>query len=120
MQPLELVNAAIVHLKLELAWLPSGDPALKGAHAVFDDQSGTIFAEDVGSPSERALVVAHEIGHVLLGLGAHSTVGLMAASLDLPRIALGGLWFDRVQAALIRARLGCDHAFVSHAEAICE
>ena len=69
MQPLELVNAAIVHLKLELAWLPSGDPALKGAHAVFDDQSGTIFAEDVGSPSERALVVAHEIGHVCVHTG---------------------------------------------------
>lgn len=69
MQPLELVHAAIVHMKLELAWLPSGDPALKGARAVFDDQSGTIFAEDVGSPAERALVVAHEIGHVCVHTG---------------------------------------------------
>ena len=33
---------------LDLTWLPTGDPALKGARAVFDDQSGTIFAEDVG------------------------------------------------------------------------
>ena len=53
-------------------------------------------------------VIAHEIGHVLLGPNAHSTAGLMAASLDLPRIALGGLWFDRIQAAIIRARLACD------------
>ena len=53
-------------------------------------------------------VMAHEIGHVLLGPNAHSTAGLMAASLDLPRIALGGLWFDRIQAAIIRGRLACD------------
>ena len=30
-KPMELINAAIVHLKLELTWLPTGDPALKGA-----------------------------------------------------------------------------------------
>ena len=53
-------------------------------------------------------VIAHEIGHVLLGLGAHSSAGLMAATLDLPRIALGGLWFDHGQAAIIRARLAGD------------
>ena len=53
--PLDLVNAAIAHLELEVAWLSPGDPALKGARAVFDDQSGTIFAEDVGGPSERCL-----------------------------------------------------------------
>ena len=53
-------------------------------------------------------VIAHEIGYVLLGPDAHSTVGLMAASLDLPRLAIGGLWFDRIQAAIIRARLAGD------------
>ena len=69
-KPMELVNAAIRHLKLELTWLPTGDPALKGARAVFDDQSGTIFAEDVGSESQRALVVAHEIGHECIHAGS--------------------------------------------------
>jgi hypothetical protein len=64
--------------------------------------------EDVGDVLGH--VMAHEIGHVLLGPNAHSTAGLMAASLDLPRIALGGLWFDRIQAAIIRARLACDDA----------
>ena len=52
-QPMDLVDAAIGHLELELPWLPSGDPALKGARAVFDEQSGAIFAEDVGE-SRRA------------------------------------------------------------------
>ena len=48
-KPMELVNTAIKNLKLELTWLPTGDPALKGARAVLDDQSGAIFAEDVGN-----------------------------------------------------------------------
>src|ERR1700733_12729093 len=69
-QPMDLVGAALNHLELELAWLPSGDPALKGARAVFDDQSGTIFAEDFGTPSARALVIAHEIGHGCVHAGS--------------------------------------------------
>lgn len=69
-QPLDLVDAAIKHLKLELTWLPTGDPALKGARAVFDDQSGGIFAEDVGDASQRALLVAHEIGHECIHAGS--------------------------------------------------
>jgi hypothetical protein len=44
-------RAAIEHLGLQLTWLAPGDPVLKGARAVFDDQSGTIFAEDVGDPT---------------------------------------------------------------------
>ncbi len=69
-KPMELVDAAIDHLQLGLTWLPTGDPALKGARAVFDDQSGTIFAEDIGEASQRALVVAHEIGHECIHAGS--------------------------------------------------
>jgi len=69
-KPMELVNAAIDYLELQLTWLPAGDPALKGARAVFDDQSGTIFAEDIGDVSQRALVVAHEIGHECIHAGS--------------------------------------------------
>ena len=69
-QPMELVDLAIAHLGLELTWLPSGDPALKGACAVFDEQSGAIFAEDTGVSSARSLLVAHEIGHVCLHSGS--------------------------------------------------
>ena len=53
-------------------------------------------------------VMAHEIGHLLLGPNAHSTAGLMAAVLDVPRIGLGGLSFDRRQAAVIRTKLAGD------------
>ncbi len=67
---MDLVDAAIGHLDLELAWLPSGDPALKGARAVFDEQSGAIFAEDAGESGARALLVAHEIGHVCIHAGS--------------------------------------------------
>lgn len=65
-QPMELVMGALAHLRIDLAWLPKGDPALKGACAVFDDQSGAIFAQDTGEPSERALLLAHEIGHICI------------------------------------------------------
>lgn len=58
-----LVIAAIQHFSLELTFLAPGDPALKDARAVFDGQSGTICCEDLGSRVERALLIAHEIGH---------------------------------------------------------
>lgn len=64
--PSLLVEAAVKHLDLELVWLPSGDPALKGARALFDEQSGAICAVDEGNAAERALLIAHEIGHACL------------------------------------------------------
>ena len=61
--PMALVTTAIDHLDLELVYVPEGDPALKGARALFDEQSGTICCEASGSACDRALLVAHEIGH---------------------------------------------------------
>lgn len=63
LKPLALVEAAIQRLGLELFWLVAGDPALKGSRALFDDQSGSVWCEAVDDPGERALLVAHEIGH---------------------------------------------------------
>ena len=63
LQPLSFIVSAIEHLELELSWLPKGDPALKGARALFDGQTGVIFCEDVGSNADKAILVAHEIGH---------------------------------------------------------
>jgi DNA helicase-2/ATP-dependent DNA helicase PcrA len=60
---MSLVEGAIQHLDLELAWLPSGDPALKGARALFDEQIGAICCADDVDEAERAALVAHEIGH---------------------------------------------------------
>ena len=64
--PPTLVTTAIDHLDLELAYLPAGDPALKGARALFDEQSGTICCEASAEAGDRILLVAHEIGHVVV------------------------------------------------------
>ena len=59
----ELITAAVAHLDLELVYLAPGDPALKNARAVFDEQSGTICCETAGDVIDRTLLVAHELGH---------------------------------------------------------
>jgi DNA helicase-2/ATP-dependent DNA helicase PcrA len=61
--PLDLIERAAQDLELELAWLEKGHPALKGARALFDHQSGTVICEAGGSAAERAQLAAHEIGH---------------------------------------------------------
>jgi len=63
--PESLIGHAIARYDLELTFLEPTDPALKGAKALFDEQSGTICAAKSGSAAERALVVAHEIGHLV-------------------------------------------------------
>jgi len=63
--PESLIAHAITHFDLELTFLEPADPALKGAKALFDEQSGTICAAKIGSAADRALVVAHEVGHLV-------------------------------------------------------
>jgi superfamily I DNA/RNA helicase/Zn-dependent peptidase ImmA (M78 family) len=63
LDPLALVCAAAKHLGFDLVWLDASDPALKGARALFDEQSGVILCEAAADPEDRALLVAHEIGH---------------------------------------------------------
>jgi len=72
---LGLVQAAIKRRDLDLAWLPRGDPALKGARALYDDQGGTICCEDEADPITRALLVAHELGHSELHAGSATCAG---------------------------------------------
>jgi DNA helicase II / ATP-dependent DNA helicase PcrA len=62
-RPLALVEAAVRRLDLYLAWLEPGDPALKGARALYDQQTGTICCTNDGDDLERATLVAHEVGH---------------------------------------------------------
>jgi DNA helicase II / ATP-dependent DNA helicase PcrA len=71
-KPMDLVDAAIRRLELELVWLEPGNPALKGARALFDEQSGTIICESSGGPGERAPLVAHEIGHACVHASSSS------------------------------------------------
>lgn len=65
-------------------------------------------AGDVSQSTLLAHVMAHEIGHLLLGSNAHIRLGLMRAhwdSDDLRRAAMGGLLFTAEEAQRMRARL---------------
>ncbi|MER8674599.1 ATP-dependent helicase [Mesorhizobium sp. M0037] len=66
LNPLLLVEAAAKDLGLAIVFLEAGNTALKNGRALFDDQSGTICAENKGSAVDRALLVAHEIGHSIV------------------------------------------------------
>jgi hypothetical protein len=50
-------------------------------------------------------VVAHELGHLLLGRGTHSAAGLMRADLDTNLAVQGRLLFTDAEARAIRAAL---------------
>ena len=68
--PMELVLAAVKRLDLELVLLPAGDPALKGARALFDSQGGIVCCVDDGDTTDRACLIAHEIGHFRVHAGS--------------------------------------------------
>jgi DNA helicase-2/ATP-dependent DNA helicase PcrA len=72
--PLSLAQAAAGRRGIEVVWLPRGDPALKGAQALYDEQCGTICCEAEPDPATRALLVAHEVGHSELHAGSMSCV----------------------------------------------
>ena len=74
LNPGDLVDAAFRRLDVNLFWLPAGDPALKGARGVFDDQSGTVCCEMSGTAGERAVLAAHELGHACVQVGSSSCV----------------------------------------------
>jgi Zn-dependent peptidase ImmA (M78 family) len=59
---------------LDVYPLQEGDSQLKGGRATFDSQAGSILYEDRGSNFERAFLIAHELGHVLLEGGTLDVV----------------------------------------------
>ena len=63
---------------------------------------------NVPAPRFLAHTVAHELGHLLLGLNSHSPVGIMTPRWDsqtMTRICQEGLYFNRQQSELIRSEL---------------
>lgn len=68
--PVALVQAAVDQFGLELAYVSEGDPILKGARALYDEQSGTILATDDSDPAVKAGLVAHEVGHICIHAGS--------------------------------------------------
>ena len=107
-----LVHAAIGDLELELIWLPAGDPALKGARALFDDQSATISCERSDDPGECVCRIAHEIGHASCHAGSSAcaasdidaTRSTEAAPLGLQRVEDYGVRERRELQANVFAR----------------
>src|SRR5258706_6983197 len=61
---LAVIDAGVQHLDLLLTWARPDDPQLRGARAAFDAQCGMIYCADDGEAFDRAMRVAHEIGHV--------------------------------------------------------
>jgi DNA helicase-2/ATP-dependent DNA helicase PcrA len=72
LNPVSLVEKAVAHLGLELYRLEPGDPALKGARALFDDQSGSIFCERTDDAGEEAVLIGHEVGHACVHVASCS------------------------------------------------
>lgn len=75
LDPDALIQGAIQDLGLVMTFLPKGDAGLKGARALFDDQSGTICCEITENVAERATLIAHEIGHVCIHSGSTNCSG---------------------------------------------
>lgn len=71
---LEFVIREAGRRDLDVYALPQGDSALKNGRAVYDSQSGSILYEDIGSSFDRAFLIAHELGHVVLEGGIQDVV----------------------------------------------
>lgn len=54
--------------------VPAGDSVLKGGLAVFDRQSRAIFYQDCGTDFDRAFLIAHELGHVVIEGGTEDGI----------------------------------------------
>lgn len=71
---LEFVQREAERRGFEVYAVEPGDPLLKGGKAVFDSHAGIILFEDTGTQFDRAFLVAHELGHVVLEGGGLDVV----------------------------------------------
>lgn len=70
----ELARREAERRGLEVYPLTPGDPQLKGGRAAFDSQAGVILFEDEGTEFDRAFLIAHELGHMVLEGGIQDIV----------------------------------------------
>lgn len=73
-KPLDLIRKEASRLGLDVYAVADGDSALRNAKAVFDRQANIILHQASGSDFDRAFLIAHELGHVILEGGAHDVV----------------------------------------------
>lgn len=71
---LDFVRREAIRRELDVYELPPGDSQLKGGRAAFDVQAGIILYEGKGTEFDRAFLVAHELGHVVLEGGSQDNV----------------------------------------------
>lgn len=71
---LDFVSREATRRELDVYALPYGDSQLKGGRAALDSQAGIILYEDTGSEFDRAFLIAHELGHVVLEGGTQDIV----------------------------------------------
>jgi hypothetical protein len=107
---LPTASASEVHASDDSMGLtPNGDGVRGRVAYVFYDRVMTFSeAGRVDLPAVLGAVLAHELGHLLLPVNAHSRDGVMRADWDLafvPRLGVGVLNFSAEQARLLRARL---------------
>jgi hypothetical protein len=104
---------ALIHLRLFGRSLHSRRPPDDLGFAVSGTALASVLVERVKLVAKRegvdvgdllGVIMAHEIGHLLLPPDSHST-GIMAPKLDPFLIEHGGLAFDHRQASIIRARI---------------
>ncbi len=65
--PLDLVVRECDRRDIEINAIEPGSPLLAGARASFDPQARSIKHERTGSDFDDAFLIAHELGHVVLG-----------------------------------------------------
>jgi superfamily I DNA/RNA helicase len=71
---LALVRAEAGRRDVLLFGVPPGDSLLKGGLAFFDRQSRAIFYRDCGTDFDRAFLIAHELGHVIIEGGTEDGI----------------------------------------------
>jgi len=72
--PLGLAISEAESRDIEVYAVPKGDPQLKGGRAIFDSQAWMILYEGVGSEFDKAFLISHELGHVVIEGGAEDIV----------------------------------------------
>nr|WP_264185726.1 ATP-dependent helicase [Roseicella aerolata] len=76
-------------MDFEVVWVKPGDPRLHGARALVDAQAGCIRCGDTGSRGDRALLLAHEVGHEAvhrLSSGGEAATGSRSPSAAMSRV----------------------------------
>ena len=104
---------ALIHVRLFGRSLHSRRPPGDLGFSVSGTTLASVLVERVENVAIRmnqnvgallGVVIAHEIGHLLLPPNSHAP-GVMAAKIDFSRIEHGGPSFDPGQATMVRARI---------------